>query len=235
MVGQVLLELNVELNDHEHGHRHGHGLEYHDPDMRILRAQRSFAVPSKDLAYDRHNGEKHTDEAVLKNASPDDLPQKSVSRLLASLSSSKTHIKPSQPTPRFPKRSANLPARTLLQPEHPQKPVHGLNPSKILLLLMQIRRDVVAQQAEETRNRKRLVAVAEHFEVHGFAVEDVAEEADDAVDGDHEEDPDDVFLLAGAQVVQGVHGDQVEGYYDADEAEDCAEEEAEVVEGEVVP
>lgn len=122
-----------------------------------------------------------------------------------------------------------------MQPKHAQKPIHRLDPPKVLLLLVQIRRDVVAQQAEETRNRKRLITIAQDLEVDGLAVEHVAEEADDAVDGDHEEDPDDVFLFVWAEVVQRVHGDEVEGDYDADEAEDGAEEEAEVVEGEVVP
>jgi hypothetical protein len=44
----------------------------------------------------------------------------------------------------------------------------------------------VAQQGEEAADSKSLVTVAHDLEVDGLAVEHVAEEADDAVHGDHE-------------------------------------------------
>lgn len=43
-----------------------------------------------------------------------------------------------------------------------------------------------------------------------------------------------MFLLIGPQVVQRVHHNQPEGDDDADEAEDGAEDQAEVVEGEAM-
>ena len=36
VLGQVILELNVELDHHEHGHGDGNTLESQHPDMRIL-------------------------------------------------------------------------------------------------------------------------------------------------------------------------------------------------------
>ncbi|KAK0255171.1 hypothetical protein LTS09_009927 [Friedmanniomyces endolithicus] len=92
----------------------------------------------------------------------------------------------------------------------------------------------MTQQREETRYRKRLVAIPQHLEIHGFAVEEVGEELHAAVDGDHEQDADDVFLLPGPQVVGGVLEDEEEGQDDGDQAEDGGEEEAEVVEGDGV-
>ncbi len=89
----------------------------------------------------------------------------------------------------------------------------------------------MTQQREETRYRKSLVAVPQHLEVDGFAVEEVGEELHAAVDGDHEQDADDVLLLPGPQVVGGVLEDEEEGEHDGDEAEDGGEEEAEVVKG----
>ena len=62
----------------------------------------------------------------------------------------------------------------------------------------------------------------------------IAQEADGTVDGDHEQDADDVFLLEGLEVAGGVLEDEEEGDEDADEAEDCGDDEAEVVEGEAV-
>lgn len=48
------------------------------------------------------------------------------------------------------------------------------------------------------------------------------EEGDDGVDGDHEEDADDVALFPGTGVVEGMLEDEVEGDADGEEAEDGA-------------
>lgn len=42
---------------------------------------------------------------------------------------------------------------------------------KVVLLLMQVRRDIVAQQGEEAGDSKGLVAVAQDLEVDGVQVE----------------------------------------------------------------
>ena len=93
----------------------------------------------------------------------------------------------------------------------------------------------MTQQGEETADRKGLVAPFQDIIVDGVLVEEVAQEADGAVDGDEEEDADDVFLLPGFEVVGGVHEHEEEADDERDEPEDRGEEKAEVVEGEAFP
>ena len=100
---------------------------------------------------------------------------------------------------------------------------------------MQIRRNIMTQQCKERTDRKRLITALKYIEVYRVLVVEVAEEGDDAVDGDEEEDADDVALFVGLEVVGCVHEDQEEAYAERDEAECAAEEEAEVVECEAVP
>ena len=66
-------------------------------------------------------------------------------------------------------------------------------------------------------------------------VEDVAEKGYDAVDGDEEEDADDVSLLVGFEVVGRVREDEEEADACCDQGEDAAEEETKVVEGDAIP
>ena len=77
---------------------------------------------------------------------------------------------------------------------------------------MQIRGNIMTQQGEKTTNSKRLITTLQNIEVDGVAVVEVGEEADDAVDGDQEEDADYVALLVGFEVVCAVHGDEEEAY-----------------------
>ena len=70
-----------------------------------------------------------------------------------------THIEPRQSTPRLPERPLVFPTCTLLQPKHTPKPIHRLHRPEKDLLLMQVRRNIVTHKREETRNRKRLVAI----------------------------------------------------------------------------
>lgn len=100
---------------------------------------------------------------------------------------------------------------------------------------MQIRCNIKAQQREETAYRKSLITIPQHLIIHRMFVKQVAQKTDHTVHRNHEQDPDDVLLLVGAQVVGCVHVDEPEGDDDGDEAEDGGEEEAEVVEGEAFP
>lgn len=100
---------------------------------------------------------------------------------------------------------------------------------------MQVQRDIMTEQSEETRNSKGLIAIPKDLEVDGLLVEQVREEADDGVDGDHQEDADDVALLPGTGVVGGVHEDEEGGDDEGEGGEDEGQEEAEVVEGEAMP
>lgn len=64
-------------------------------------------------------------------------------------------------------------------------------------------------------------------------VVEIAEEGDDAVDGYEEEDADDVPLLVRFEVVGRVHEDEEHADAQRKEAKSRAEEEAEVVEGDI--
>lgn len=174
VLGQIFLQLDVELDHEEHGYRYCQGLKCEHPDMRKSRVQRSLTISVQRLGNHRDNREEHSNEAVLEDSCPDDLfPACQLTLFHQCITCPATHIEPSQPTPRLPKRPLILPAGTLLQPKHPPKPILRHNPSKVILLLMQIRRDIMAQQRKETRNRKRLIAVPQHLEVDRFAVEEV--------------------------------------------------------------
>lgn len=96
---------------------------------------------------------------------------------------------------------------------------------------MQTRRDIMTHQGEETRNRKCLVAVPKNIPIHRLPVKQIAQEAHDTVDRDHEQDPDDMPLLPRFEIVRRMLEHQGQRHYDGDKAEDGGEEEADVVEG----
>jgi hypothetical protein len=93
----------------------------------------------------------------------------------------------------------------------------------------------MAQQRKEAADRKRLIAALQDVEVDGVGIEHVAQERDDAVDGDEQQDADDVFLLVGLEVVGRVREDEEDADAGCDDGEDAGEEEAEVVEGVAFP
>lgn len=78
---------------------------------------------------------------------------------------------------------ATLPA---LEPSQRPEPRLGLDPTKIILLAMQIGGDVVAHKGEEGGDTEGFVTVAYHLEVDGIVVEEDTEPGDDGVNGDHE-------------------------------------------------
>lgn len=85
---------------------------------------------------------------------------------------------------------------------------------------MEIGGEVGAQQAEEGGDGKCLVAVADDSEIDAVLVIVEGEEGDGSVDGDHEENADNVSLFMWARVVRRVHGDKEEGDRQCDEGED---------------
>jgi hypothetical protein len=105
----------------------------------------------------------------------------------------------------------------------------------VVLLVVQRRLEVVAHEGKEAGNRKCLITVAQDLPVDGVLVEDVGDERDDGVHGDHEEDADDVLLLPRLRVVRRMLHHEEEGDGGCDGGEGGGEEEAEVVEGEAVP
>ena len=62
----------------------------------------------------------------------------------------------------------------------------------------------------------------------------VRQKRDEGVDGDHEEDADDVLLFPGARVVEGMLEDEVHGDDDGDAAGNGGDEKTNIMEGDIV-
>lgn len=71
--GQVIFQLNIELNETEHGDRDRKSFKSLDPDVRKCRAVRLGTITTYGLRNDRDNREENSDEAVLEDRKIDDL------------------------------------------------------------------------------------------------------------------------------------------------------------------
>lgn len=152
----------------------------------------TLAIPSMILRHHRRDCHSHSHKAVMINPNPDD-------------------VKPRQPAPRRPPGTLPVPATALGHPVHRPHPIlDGLHLAKVLLLQMQVGRDVVAHQTKKGADGKGLVAVAQNLEVDGMVVEAQAQEGGAGVDGHHEQDADDLLLLFRHGIVGRVPHDQVE-------------------------
>lgn len=103
-----------------------------------------------------------------------------------------TYIEPGQPAPWIPPSSAVSTAPLpILKPTQRPQPCLRLNASEIVLLAVQVRRDVMAHEGEEGGDTESFVAVSDDLQGDGVMVEEYAEPCDEGVNGDHEEDTDD--------------------------------------------
>lgn len=75
---------------------------------------------------------------------------------------------------------------------------------------MEIWRDVVTHEREETHYGVGGVAFADELEINGISVEDVCKESCTGVNGDDRENTYDVLLLIRTQVMQCMLHDMVE-------------------------
>mgnify|MGYP007046765545 CR=1 FL=1 len=158
--------------------------------MRKRRVEGFLAVQVKLLRDDRDDSHQDSEEAVLKNAHPDDLAP-----MLAQLVSRKswlvgTHVEPCQTTARCPP-NALLSTRTLLKPRDRPDPRFGFDSTEVFFLAMQVGRNVCAHKREESRNRKRFITVADQIIVDIVLVEVGTEPCDDGINGDHKQDSND--------------------------------------------
>ena len=151
----------------------------------------ALTVLIKVLRDNRCNSPRDANKAVMVDADPYD-------------------IEPRQATPRCPPRPALSTAASTEPIQGPDPRLDRLHVSKVFLLLVEVWGDVVAHEREEGRYGKGLVAVADDLEVDGVPVEAQREEGRSRVDGHHEEDSDNVFLLAGHCVVRRMHHDEEE-------------------------
>lgn len=80
------------------------------------------------------------------------------------------------------------PAAALLKPINRPDPRFWFDPTKIFLLRMQIRGDIMTEQSEESGDGEGFVGRADQAVVHGVLVEVDAEPCDQGVNRDHPED-----------------------------------------------
>lgn len=152
----------------------------------------------KVLCHHSRDGHRNAHKAVVVDADPDD-------------------IEPRQTTLGRAPRPA-LTTAALGEPiQRPDPRFDGPQLAKEVLLRVQIRRRVVAEERKEGGNGKGLVAVRHDLEVDGVPVPLDLAERGDGVDGDHEEDADDLLLLARARVVDGVEEDEGQAQDGGDE------------------
>lgn len=109
--------------------------------MRESWTQRLVAVPIGGLGNNRNNGENDADKAVLEDADPDDL-ELSTSVLIRD--DFLTHVEPCQAAPWSPQRPLVLASCTFLKTKDRPEPILCCDMSKVLFLLVQVGRDVVA-------------------------------------------------------------------------------------------
>jgi len=147
------------------------------PYMREPRHITALAVDVKILRHHGRDGHGNPEEAVLIYPDPDD-------------------IKPRQSAPRRPP-TPPLSAATHAHPgERPHPGPDRLQGAEVVLLGVEGRRGVVAEEGEEGGDGEGLVAVGDDGEVDGVGVEVEGQEAGDGVDGDHEDDPYDTAEIA---------------------------------------
>ena len=77
-----------------------------------------------------------------------------------------SYIEPSQAASRYAQDAFLFPACTLLQTENAPKPVYRRYLTEIILLLVEVRRDVIAEECEERGNGEGLITVAKDFKVY---------------------------------------------------------------------
>lgn len=151
---------------------------------------RRFAVTVEILSHHGSNSHGHSDKAVVIYANPD-------------------NVEPSQPALWGPP-STTLASAAFGKPgDGPHPWLDGGHVAKVVLLLVQVGGNIVAHEGKEGGNGEGFVTVADDLVVDGMPVLPDAQKGRDGVDGDHEQNANDVFLLAGLGIVEGVHPYQV--------------------------
>jgi hypothetical protein len=117
------------------------------------------------------DGHGNANEAVLVNPGPDD-------------------VEPGQSTPRC-SPATPLSTTAFFKPSHWPDPSLWLKAPEVILLVVEIRRDIVTEEREEGGNRKRFVAFVDDIEVDCVPVEPEGEERGCCVDRNHKEDAND--------------------------------------------
>lgn len=184
------------------------------PNVSKYRTVGALAVLFKILRDDGGNGHGDADKAVVVDADP-------------------VNVEPGQAALGGAPRAA-LAAAASGEPVEGHDPgLDGAHLAEKVLLGVQVGGDVVAEEGKEGGNGKGLVAVGYDLKVDGLAVPLDLKKRRDGVDGDHEENADNVALLAGFRVVEGVHPCEVQAEEDGNEGAGGANDAGELVKGEV--
>ena len=146
---------------------------------------RGFAVTVKILGDHSGDGHGHSDKTVVIYADPDD-------------------VEPRQAALRGPPGAAVAAAAFGKPVDGPHPGYHGLHVAEVILLVVQVGGDIMAHKGKEGGNGKCFIAVADDLIIDGMPVLPEAQPGRDGVDGDHEQDANDVLLLAGLGVVEGM-------------------------------
>lgn len=206
------------------------------PDVAEHGAVGALAVTAKVLRNDSSDGHGDADKAVLVDADPDD-------------------VEPSQAAGRHAPGST-LAATAFL------KPVDGSHPlldapeiAEVVLLVVEVRSNVGAEEGKEGGDRKGFVTVAYYLKIDRVPVEAEGQERGGSVDRNHEENADDagdnalaeagreaeadigrgrkdvLALLLGLGVVQGMHPNKIQAHDNSNQGRGTGDDQGEVVEG----
>lgn len=103
------------------------------------------------LRDDCDDSEKRTNEAVLKDANPD-------------------NVEPRQTTLWLPQKALGFAASALLHPVHWPNPILWFDIPEVLFLFVKIGRNVVTHECEKAGDGEGLITVSQHFKIYGVLV-----------------------------------------------------------------
>lgn len=172
----------------------------------------AFAVAVEVLRHNRRDGHGNTDEDVVVDTNPVD-------------------VEPGQsalggaPWPPLTTTAFREPG------QGPDPGFDGMQIAEVLFLRVQVRSKIMAHEREEGSDSKGFVAVTHDLKIDGVPVVVELEEGGGGVDGNHEQNADDLALLSRFRVVVGVHKDEVEREGDGDDGTCSGDDKGEVVEG----
>lgn len=150
----------------------------------------TFAVPVKVLGDDSRDGHGHADEAVVVNTDP-------------------VNVEPSETAFGSTPRSA-LATTALCEPVYRHDPrFDRVHFAEEFLLRMQVGSYIMTEESKEGCNREGFVTIGNYLEVDGMPVPLDLQKRRNGVNGDHEQDANDISLFLGLGVVQGMHPDEV--------------------------
>ena len=128
------------------------------------------AVQARSLCDQGNQRHENTNETVLEDSEPNNLSLDVSWPSNSGVRDARAHVEPSQTAPRYSPDPV-LPSTTPLEPADWEHPILRLYASKVIFLIVEIWRDVVAEEGEKAGDREGLVAVADDFEINRMSIE----------------------------------------------------------------